>query len=134
MTRIFAMLPLLFLSGTVLAGEPAPQDPPPQRVKEPVFFFELPNRGAIAVQLDNLAIRAGSSGSLKNARSAIEMANAARGTLTVSCKDGHTALAIEKALAAFPAGSLPDLAFLLVEPGKCRESFRAAIAASGATL
>lgn len=134
MNKTCAALFLLLISSTAMAEEPAPQEPAQKKIKEPVFFFELPNRGALAVQLDNLAIRAGTSGSLKNAKSAIEMASAANGTLTVSCKDGHSALAVEKVLAAFPADSLPSLSFLLVEPEKCSEALHAAITASGATL
>jgi hypothetical protein len=87
---------LLILSCTAVAEEPAPPESAPAKASEPIFFFELPNRGALAVQLDNLAIRAGTSGSLKNAKSAIEMANSAKGTLSVFCKDGHTALPTRK--------------------------------------
>lgn len=134
MNKICTSLSLLLISCTAFAGEPAPQDPPPSRINEPIFFFELPNRGALAVQLDNLAIRAGTSGSLKNAKSSIEMAAAAKGTLSVSCKDSHSALAIEKALSSFPAESLQSLSFLLLAPEKCSEAFRAAILATGARL
>lgn len=125
---------LLILSCTAAAEVPTPAESAPVKASEPILFFALPNRGALAVQLDNLAIRAGTSGSLKNAKSAIEMASAAKGTLSIFCKDGHTALAVEKALSAFPPASLPDLSFLLIEPEKCRESFRSAIAAAGANL
>ncbi len=116
------------------AGEESQKDMPTAKIKEPIFFFKLPNRGALAVLLDKGAIKAGTSGSIKSATSTIEEATLAKGSLLLSCEDTHAALAIEKSLYSFADGSLSDLTFILTGKEKCSDNIINSIVRTAANL
>lgn len=102
------------------------------KLKEPIFIFELVNRGLLAELFDKGAIMAGISGSTKFAKSTIENAAKIKGSFMLQCKDSRAALAVEKSMASFKENTLSDLDFVLINIEKCKESLVAEIARSGA--
>lgn len=128
----YSTLIFLFVSTACMAEEPAMAGEASTKLKEPVFIFELVNRGWLAELLDKGAIKAGISGSTKFARSTIEKAATAKGSVMLQCKDSRAALAIEKSLPSFEDNTLSEVDFALVDIEKCKERLVSKIAKTGA--
>lgn len=101
----------------------------------PLLIHAFTNRGALAMEMDKLSIKAGRSAKIKEVRDLLVSFNGRSGSVAFSCEDSHVTTVMRKVLSNWAGEEkLESLMLVVLDGDKCGPSMGLLLNETGATV